>query len=418
MTRNEIVYARTRAFLAACCRVFAASTLCALASCRANPPVDRPLAIQPLALGVGDVSLAPQLSVTGERAIVSWIDTGGTTTTLKFAERTGNGWSDPRAVASGNDWFINWADVPSVVRLADGTLAAHWLKEVDPAAEAYDVNIAFSKDDGRTWSAPVSPHHDGTKTQHGFATLFQAPGAGLGLIWLDGRAVDEAAGHDSMGLRAATFDRDGKEIAESLVDERVCDCCPTAAALTSDGPIAAFRDRSADEIRDVSVSRLVDGRWTAPASVHDDHWQIEACPVNGPAISAHNRDVVVAWMTAKEEDGMAFAAFSGDGGATFGAPVRLDDAGSLGRVGVVLLEDGSAMASWVEFADSRAGLKIRRIDRSGHRGAAQSVAGVGAGRTSGQPRLARHGGELLLAWLETSDGRSTVRTAVAGLPSR
>src|SRR5207344_1600525 len=104
---------------------------------------------------------------------------------------------------------------------------------------------AFSKDDGRTWSAPVTPHHDGTKSQHGFATLFQAPGAGLGLIWLDGRSIDEASGRDDMSVRSATFDRDGKEIAETIVDERACDCCPTAVAITSDGPIAAFRDRSA-----------------------------------------------------------------------------------------------------------------------------------------------------------------------------
>jgi hypothetical protein len=377
--------------------------------------VDQPLTIAPLPLAVGDVSLGPNLSATGDRAIVSWIDTGTRTTTLKFAERTEGGWSDPRTVANGDDWFINWADVPSVVRLTDGTLAAHWLKEVDPAAEAYDLNIAFSKDDGRTWSAPVTPHHDGTKTQHGFATLFQAPGAGLGLIWLDGRAIDEASGRDSMSVRAATFDRDGKEIAETIVDDRACDCCPTAAAITTDGPIVAFRDRSADEIRDVSVSRLVNGRWTTPASVHDDHWQITACPVNGPAISAHGRDVVVAWMTAKDEEGRAFAAFSSDAGATFGAPVRLDDVGSLGRVGVALLEDGSAVASWIEFADGRAQFKIRRIAPSGARGAAQSVAGVSAERTSGQPRLVRHGSELLLAWTQTADGRSSVRTAVAGL---
>jgi hypothetical protein len=394
-------------------RVFVASTLCGLASCRAQPRVDGSLTITPVPLTVGDVSLGPQLSVTGDRAIVSWIDTGGRTAALKFAERTGSGWSVPRMVASGDDWFINWADVPSVVRLADGTLAAHWLKEVDPKIDAYDLNVAFSKDDGRTWSAPVTPHHDGTKSQHGFATLFQAPGAGLGLIWLDGRSIDEASGRDDMSVRSATFDRDGKEIAETIVDERACDCCPTAVAITSDGPIAAFRDRSADDIRDVSVSRLVNGRWTTPTPVHDDHWQITACPVNGPAISAHGRDVVVAWMTAKEEDGKAFAAFSNDAGASFGAPIRLDDAGSLGRVGVALFEDGSAVASWIEFADSRAQFKIRRIAPSGAKGAAQSVAGVSAARTSGQPRLVRRGGELLLAWTETSDGRSAVRTAVA-----
>jgi hypothetical protein len=41
---------------------------------------------------------------------------------LRFAERTATGWSEPRTVASGADWFVNWADVPSVIRLANGTL--------------------------------------------------------------------------------------------------------------------------------------------------------------------------------------------------------------------------------------------------------------------------------------------------------
>jgi hypothetical protein len=122
------------------------------------------------------------------------------------------------------------------------------------------VRLAFSKDDARTWSAPTSPHRDGTKTQHGFASLFETPGGGLGLVWLDGRAVDPDPdkGKDNMSLRFASFDRDGKAVNVALVDDRVCDCCPTAVAMTSDGPIAAFRDRSAEEVRDIAVSRLVD----------------------------------------------------------------------------------------------------------------------------------------------------------------
>ena len=144
--------------------------------------------------------------------------------------------------------------------------------------------------------------------------------------------------------------------------------------------------------------------------MHDDGWQIDACPINGPAINARGRQVAVAWFTAKDDQGRAFAAFSTDAGATFGAPIRLDEAGSQGRVGIALLEDGSAVASWIELANQRAQLEIRRIDRSGARGPAQLVA---AERTSGFPRLARRGDELVLAWTETSDGRSIVRTAIA-----
>ncbi len=400
----------------ACAAALAVSVSCSPSS-RA---FETKLAIQPLNLPVAAGSAMPQLSVTGEHAIVSWIETAaienaGSRATLKFAERTPSGWSDARTVASGTDWFVNWADVPSVVRLADDTLAAHWLQTTDAANEAYDLRLSFSRDGGRTWTPPVSPHHDGTKTQHGFASLFQMPGAGLGIIWLDGRALelDKKSGSDNMSVRAAFFDRAGGQVSESLVDDRACDCCPTAVAITDDGPIAAYRDRSAGEVRDIATSRFASGAWAAPVPVHADGWTITACPVNGPAISARGRQVAVAWMTARDDQGRAFAAFSRDAGATFGAPIRLDDVGSLGRVGVELADDGSAFASWIEFADGRGQFRIRRVDASGRRGPAQTVAGIESDRASGYPRLARRGEELLLAWTEPAAGQSRVRTAAA-----
>ena len=134
--------------------------------------------------------------------------------------------------------------------------------------------------------------------------------------------------------------------------------------------IVAFRNRSPDEIRDIYVSRLVDGKWTEPAPVHNDGWQIDGCPVNGPALSAHGRDVAIAWFTAPDDQGHAFVAFSHDAGTTFGAPVRVDEAGSLGRVDIELLPDGSAVVSWIELADKRATFSLRRVERSGQRSAA------------------------------------------------
>jgi len=395
--------------------LFGALAALVFASACSKPAVRVPphLQIEPLPLAAAAPSLAPNVTVTGDHALVSWLETQGRTALLKFAERTPSGWSEPRTVSSGTDWFVNQADVPSVLRLDDGTLAAHWLQNADAGEEAYDLRIAFSRDEGKTWTAPFSPHHDGTKTQHGFASLFQAPGAGLGVVWLDGRAVVKE--NDNMSLRSAIFDRSGVQHSETLIDDRVCDCCPTATALTADGPIVAFRDRSAAEIRDIAVARLVGGRWTASKSVHDDAWQVEACPVNGPAINAAVRTVVVAWFTGRDDQGKAFAAFSHDAGTTFGAPIRLDDGTSLGRVGIQLLDDRSAVATWVEYADGRAQLRSRWIDSGGGRGAAQSVAGLGAQRTGGYPRLVRRGGELLVAWTESSDGKSMVRTAAAAV---
>ena len=396
-----------------------------LAACtRATPPpepaaVSWTLRLEPLATPAGDASAQPQLTASKDRVILSWLENLGSQTTLKFSERTASGWSDAKAVTWGDDFFANWADVPSVLRLSDRTIVAHWLQRSGPAATSYDIRLARSTDDGRTWSSPFSPHHDGTKTQHGFASLFDT-GGGFGLIWLDGRLMTPGVGPDDegtgdMGLRSARFDRDGKQLQEDVVGLRVCECCPTAAAVTSDGPVAAYRNRSADEVRDIYVSRFTGGTWTTPAPVHDDGWKIDGCPVNGPALSASGRAVAVAWFTAPRDEGHAFVAFSQDAGRTFSAPVQVDDAGSLGRVDVEQMADGSAVVGWVEFADRHASFQVRRVERNGRRSAAVTVTDLGARRNSGYPRMARRGQELVFAWTGAGD-RLSVDTAIARLP--
>lgn len=380
------------------------------------------LKIDPLSSPAGAGSAQPQLSVSRHGVVLSWVERTGAEATLKFAERTGAGWSAPRAVASGKDWFVNWADVPSVVRLADGTLAAHWLQKSGADTYAYDVRLSYSKDDGKTWSPSFTPHHDGTKTEHGFATLFQMPGAGLGLIWLDGRRMkggDHGAGgshgSDDMTLRFGTFGADWKQTSEVELDARVCECCPTTVALTSDGPIAAYRDRSPDEVRDIYITRFENGKWTEGRPVHADGWRVPACPVNGPALSARGRQVAVAWFNAKDDQPKSFAALSTDAGRTFGAPVRLDDDASLGRVDVELLADGSAAAAYVEYSGQRAQFRVRRIGADGAKSAPVTVAGMVGNRSSGYPRMVLSGSELVFAWTEREGNTSQVRTAIARL---
>jgi hypothetical protein len=151
--------------------------------------------------------------------------------------------------------------------------------------------------------------------------------------------------------------------------------------------------------------------------VFNDNWKIAACPVNGPALAATGRNVAMTWFTVKQEQGHAYLAFSQDAGATFAAPIRVDDGGSLGRVDVELLPDGAALATWIEFADQRAQFRARRIDRRGTRSAAVTVAGIAGNRASGYPRAAIANGEAVFAWTESVDGGGLqVRTAAARLP--
>lgn len=394
-----------------------------LAQAPQNPAPWR-LQIEPITSPSAPDSAQPQLHVSRKGVILSWIERNGPEATLKFAEKTSTGWSAPRTVASGKDWFVNWADVPSVIRLDDGTLVGHWLQKSGADTYAYDVRLSYSKDDGKTWSPSFTPHTDGTKTEHGFASMVQMPGAGLGLVWLDGRKMG-AGGHGAAGadghaagdmtLRFATFGSDWKQTAETELDVRVCECCPTAMAMTSEGPIVAYRDRSAEEVRDILVTRLEKGKWTTPTPVHPDSWRVPACPVNGPALSARGKAVAVAWFNAKDDQPKSFGAFSSDGGRTFSTPIRVDDAASLGRVAIELLPDGSAAAAYMEFAEQRAQFRVRRIRPDGSKSDPVTISGMAGNRGSGYPRMVLNGDELVFAWTDR-ETKSQVRTAAAKLP--
>jgi hypothetical protein len=389
-----------------------------------DPAEWRIASLEALESPAGPNSSEPQMAVSSRGVLLSWIERVGTTTTLKFAERTASGWTQPVTAASGPDWFLSYVDVPSVQRLGNGTLVAQWLENTDPQIEAYNLRMSYSKDEGRTWAAPFMPHNDGTRSQHGFASMFELPGNGLGIIWLDGRnsAFDfDDPETGTMELRYAAYDSNWKQTADIEIDHRVCECCNTSAAMTADGPLVAFRDLTPESVRDIGVSRLEGGKWTPTTIVGADNWQIDFCPVNGPAVSARGRDVAIAWFTVKDDLGQAYAAFSSDAGRTWTPPQRLDDAGSLGRVDIELLDDGTAVAAWVEYAEGRTDLRLRLIDKAGARSPAQNIVAVSGGRASGFPRMARQGDELIFAWSESASdndesGALKVSTATVELP--
>lgn len=388
------------------CAVFAAlSAVGLVAQSRAlGARIDSPAALN---------SEAPQLTTGPDgRVILSWVESAVGQGILKFAERTDAGWSDVRTVVGAPDLVVNWADVPSVRALPGGTLVATWNRENGDNPEAYDLFLATSTNGGRRWTAPRRPHDDRTQTQHGFATVFPTD-AGFGLAWLDGRATNPNTGAGDMALYASQFRADGSPAgAAAPIDTRVCECCPLATAVTRDGPIIAFRDRSDAEVRDIYVSRLAGGHWTTPVRVHADNWTIQACPINGPTLAARGQDVVVGWFTAASGEGRSYVAFSSDGGRTFGGPVRIDNVSSLGRMQVAWLGADAAAVSWTEFADGRSSFAVRRVGRDGRRSASVTIADRMGTQT---PRIAPDGDGVVAAWVETTRGTTMVETAHVAL---
>ncbi|MGH7459425.1 MAG: sialidase family protein, partial [Pseudomonas sp.] len=213
----------------------------------------------------------------GDTVYLSWIEQQpDSSQALRFTTWNDQVLAAPRTIAQGKNWFVNWADFPMISALPDGTLAAHWLQRSDTGRYSYDVQLTVSRDGGQSWSAPVRPHRDEGSGEHGFVSTFPM-GDRFGVVWLDGRKHAAAAQAKSSGengvkaemsVRFTTLSPSGQLGADSEIDGRACDCCQTAVTVTGAGPLLVYRDRSADEIRDIYVRRYIGNQWTEGVPVH------------------------------------------------------------------------------------------------------------------------------------------------------
>ena len=341
---------------------------------------------------------------------LSWVEKKAKKISLKFSALSNAKWSEPKVIASGINWFVNWADYPVVT--ADGNnLLAHFLEKSDTARFAYDVKLVSSTDGGISWDSPKIVHDDGKKAEHGFVSMIPY-GDNFFISWLDGRktamqegAVHHEGHHGEMTLRAAMMDKTGNKINEWELDGKVCDCCQTSAAITSNGPVVIYRDRSDDETRDMSIVRYVHSQWTAPSTIYPDQWKIAGCPVNGPRADVIENNLAIAWFTMADRNGRVNIIFSEDGGATFGKPIRIDEGKPIGRVDVVMLDKETAMVSWMEGPV----IKAAKVYNDGTKELSITIASSSSARSSGFPQMTKAGSRLIFAW--TDDKEKTIKAA-------
>lgn len=358
----------------------------------------------------GSGSAEPNLSTGPDgRVYLTWVDAADKTASLKFSVLGENQtWSPAGLVAEGEHWFVNASDVPSMIALPDGTLAAHWLADNPEGSEAYNVHLSMSHDGGKTWSKPIIPHRDRSENEHGFASLIPAGPGELGVIWLDGNKIKDEEG--DMALNYVTVGVDGKIGKESVIDTRVCECCQTSAAVTPDGIIAVYRDRSEKEIRDIAFAHHTTNGWSKPESLSRDNWQINGCPVNGPAVSSSGAHVAAAWFTAPNDVSQVNAALSTDSGKTFGPPIRIDTGKPVGRVDVVTLPSGEALVSWMEQTPEGTQIRVREIQSGGSLGEPIIASANSKVKFAGVPQMTLSGKHVVVAWTD-GDTPSKVRTA-------
>ena len=369
----------------------------------------------------GNGSSTPHLSVGPSGPVMSWVRSDKGVSRLYFSIWGGSAWSNATLVASGDNWFGNWADFPSVTPISGDLWAAHWLVESADLYYAYDVFVSISEDAGSTWQSARKIHLDDTASEHGFVSLFDDAGS-VGVVWLDGRNTvreNVPKAERGMTLRSARLSAEGQISNSLVIDSFACDCCGTDVVATSQGPMVVYRDRTENEVRDITAAHLSDSAWRKPHPVGNDNWVIEGCPVNGPAIDSRGDNVVVAWYTRAQDRSRVNMAWSDNGGLEFSNTLEIAGSGTQGRVDVSMLGKSRAAISWLEVrpGDDETRLMLRIVDRSDFAlvsGAGDStpveLAYLENSRSAGFPQMVAYDGKLFLAWTDSVKKRVVAAT--------
>jgi len=294
---------------------------------------------------------------------LSWVEyLNDTTDALRFSTLENGKWTSPKTIAKGSAGTYD-----------------------------YDVHIAQSFDAGKTWQASFIPHRDSIAAEHGFVSMLPLSANKIFATWLDGRNTkgeghtnkEHGHGHHgAMTLRSAIFDKSGALTQETELDNRICDCCQTR---------------------------------TSPKKVYNDNWKIAGCPVNGPVIKADGAFVAIAWYSMPKGKAEVKVAFSEDSGATFQPPIKIDRGNPLGRIAIELLPKKKALVSWLENGSKEATIRAVKIGLHGKIGDDFILAKTDAARDSGFPVMTKTGKQLVFAWTQVGEEKTSIKSAVIKL---
>lgn len=357
------------------------------------------------------------LQASGEDLYISWTEQRLDSNYLYNSRFNGKSWGKKELITKGKDWFVNWADFPSISHNnISNTFFSFNLQKSSEETFSYDVNYFFK---AKEWVDMKKIHSDNTFTEHGFVSVTPYE-EGFIASWLDGRnTVPSSNGHGkgAMTLRSAEIDKEGKIINERLVDNMVCDCCQTSMTVAGGIPLLVYRDRSPEETRDIYLSRYVNSQWTEPISIHDDGWVINGCPVNGPNIDSFEDRVVVSWFSASNGIPKVNLKFSSDKGQSFGRKIMVDniDNKPMGRVDIEFINKDEIIVSWLSVVDGEGKLLMRKINSMGTLGEIHTITEVSTERSTGFPQIEKWQDNIFLSWTDISGGDKRVKTSMIPL---
>lgn len=173
----------------------------------------------------------------------------------------GRSWSAPVAVNARPEAIsADGENRPKLSFAADGGLLVTWTR---PLGKPYSGAIRLARaDDGEHFAAPLTVHQDPAEITHRFESLLTTPDNKVIVAWIDKRDLEAAKAGKSAYRGAAIYSAVSTDGGRSFQAERKladhsCECCRIAAALDRDGtPLFMWRHVYAANERDHALARL------------------------------------------------------------------------------------------------------------------------------------------------------------------
>jgi hypothetical protein len=309
-------------------------------------------------------------------------------------------------VASGDDWFVNWADFPSVTPINSDLWVSHWLVYQEDFL-GYDARYAVSSDGGQTWSQARTLHENLLPVEHGFVEIFPINN-GFAAVWLDGEnyAIQDMNTTQGTILKYAEFDIYGNKQFEQGIDTLVCDCCQPDISQDDIATYIVYRDRSEQNIRDIKLMiKPHEGQWGEVISLPDDNWFIEGCPVNGPSLASSGQGLGVSWYTnVNDIPKIRFAYFDHQDNA-FTSELDVEEGAPWGYVDTAYDPyNDNFIVSWLRSGSTGVELVAASIGSSGMLNKENILFSSQISYPLDFPKIEIIGDKLVATWTDFSDG--------------
>jgi len=129
----------------------------------------------------GSNAVLPHLTSYAGQLYLSWVDTvSNSNPSLRYSKLRNGKWQPQVLLASGKNWFVNWADYP-IIAMHKGKILSHYLQLSTTGKMAYDIKFNVSDHQGSTHYKLL--HSDHTATEHGFVSMIPYRDSSFLVTW-------------------------------------------------------------------------------------------------------------------------------------------------------------------------------------------------------------------------------------------